>query len=87
MATPQPFAREMTNREFFIRRWEQEYPAFLKILKAVPGDRLDYRPEPRARSAGELSALAGRDRASGEGTVREGEIRWEGPGGIGKPTR
>jgi hypothetical protein len=27
MAAPQPFEREMTNREFFIHRWEQEYPA------------------------------------------------------------
>lgn len=48
---------ELSNREFFIRRWGQEYPAFMDVCKAVPGDRLDYRPHPGSRSAGELVAL------------------------------
>jgi uncharacterized damage-inducible protein DinB len=56
MAT-QSLGRELSNREFFIQRWEQEYPAFLRIFKALPADRLDYRPHPRSRSAGELAAL------------------------------
>jgi uncharacterized damage-inducible protein DinB len=74
----------MTNREFFIHRWEQEYPAFLHVLKALPADRLDYRPEPRARSAGELLALlVGMERAENE-LCKKGEIHWEDPGGIGK---
>ena len=47
----------MSNRDFFIRRWEQEYPAFLDVFKAVPPDRLDYRPHVDSRSAGELVAL------------------------------
>jgi len=28
----------MNNREFLIRCWEDEYPVFLKTLKAVPAD-------------------------------------------------
>ncbi len=84
MATPQPFATEMTNREFFIRRWEQEYPAFLHVLKALPAERLDYRPEPRARSAGELLALLLGIEQAGNELCEKGEIRWEDPGGIGK---
>jgi hypothetical protein len=32
----------MTNREFFIQRWEQESPAFMRVFKALPADRLDY---------------------------------------------
>ncbi len=56
MAT-QPVGRELNNREFFIQRWEQEYYAFVRIFKALPQDRLDYRPHPRSRSAGELVAL------------------------------
>jgi uncharacterized damage-inducible protein DinB len=56
MAT-QSLGRELSNREFFIQRWAQEYPAFLRILKALPANRLDYRPHPRSRSAGELVAL------------------------------
>ena len=49
--------RESSNREFFIQRWEQEYPAFVRVFKALPADRLDYRPHPRSRSAGELLAF------------------------------
>ena len=44
----------MTNREFFIQRWEAEYPLMLKVLRALPADKLGYRPHPRSRSAGEL---------------------------------
>src|SRR6202008_4643490 len=48
---------QLSNREFFIRRWGQEYPAFIDVCKALPADRLDYRPHPGSRSAGELVAL------------------------------
>lgn len=56
MAT-QPVLGELNNREFFIQRWGQEHFAFVRIFKALPQDRLDYRPHPRSRSAGELVAL------------------------------
>ena len=48
---------DLNNREFFIRRWEQEYPAFLAVIQALPAGELQYRPHPRSRSAGELAAL------------------------------
>jgi uncharacterized damage-inducible protein DinB len=51
------FATELDNRNFFIRRWEQEYTAFRGVLRALPADRLDFRPHPASRSAGELVAL------------------------------
>lgn len=44
----------MTNREFFARTAAAEFPRFVGVLKAVPADRLDYRPHPRSRSASEL---------------------------------
>ena len=47
----------LSNRDFFIHRWEMEHPAFLAVCKAVPADRLDYRPHPSSRSAGDLVAL------------------------------
>jgi len=49
--------RDLSNREFFIRRWEQEFPGFLAVIRALPPDQLAYRPHPRSRSAGELAAL------------------------------
>lgn len=26
----------MTNREFFLQRWEEEYPTFCKVFRALP---------------------------------------------------
>ena len=57
LMTKHPSATELSNREFFIRRWVQEYPAFVDVCKALPSARLDYRPHPDSRSAGELVAL------------------------------
>jgi len=48
---------EPSNREFFVQKWEQEYPAFLRVFRALPSNRLDFRPHPRSRSAAELVAL------------------------------
>src|SRR5437899_12170518 len=53
----QSFGTQLSNRDFFIRRWSVEYPAFVDVFKALPPDRLDYRPHAGSRSAGELVAL------------------------------
>src|SRR5437773_8955670 len=53
----QSFGTQLSNRDFFIRRWSVEYPAFVDVFKALPPDQLDYRPHPASRSAGELVAL------------------------------
>jgi uncharacterized damage-inducible protein DinB len=47
----------LSNREFFIRRWEQESTGFVQVLRALPADQLDYRPHPRSRSAREIATL------------------------------
>jgi uncharacterized damage-inducible protein DinB len=46
----------VSNREFFAQLCAQEYPKFLAVLEATPGDRLDYRPHERSRSAHQLVA-------------------------------
>ena len=56
MTTPS-IGRELSSRQFFSQRWEQEHPAFVKVFRALPPARLDYRPHPQSRSAGELVAL------------------------------
>ena len=57
LMSKQLFATELSNREFFIRRWQREFPAFLDVCKALPPGKLEYRPHPQSRSAGELVAL------------------------------
>jgi uncharacterized damage-inducible protein DinB len=44
----------MSNREFLQSRREAEYPVFIKVLKALPQDRFDYRPHERSPSAAEV---------------------------------
>ena len=50
-------AGDLNNREFFIRRWEQEFPSFMEVIRALPPDQLSFRPHPKSRSAGELVAF------------------------------
>lgn len=45
----------MNNREFFMQRWEAEQPAFLRVLRAVPENRLTYRPHERSSAAGAIA--------------------------------
>ena len=87
MAT-QSFGRELSNREFFIHRWEQEYPGFVRVFEALPAGHLDYRPHPRSRSAGELVALFVSAQKScielckSQKSVYSG-LRWQEPASIG----
>lgn len=48
---------DVNNRQFYIRRWEQEFSGFIDVIRAVPHDQLEYRPHARSRSAGELVAF------------------------------
>jgi uncharacterized damage-inducible protein DinB len=69
----------MTNREFFIYCWEDEYPCFLKVLKAVPADKLGYRPHPGSRSAAELVWLQVLEKQCWIPLLETGKIDWKVP--------
>ena len=69
----------MTNREFFIRCWEDEYPVFLKTLRAVPADRWDYRPHPKSRSAADLVWLQVVEKRCWFELLETGQINWKLP--------
>ena len=45
----------MNEREQFIRVWEREFPTTLKVLKAFPAAKSDFKPHERSRSARELA--------------------------------
>ena len=46
-------------REYFKECFESEKPRFLRVMRAVPTDKGDYRPHPRSTSAGDLGLAAG----------------------------
>lgn len=45
------------NRQFLITRRAQEHQAFVDVCRAIPPDKLEYRPHPLSRSAGELITI------------------------------
>lgn len=67
----------MDNREFCIARRKAELPAFVKVLKAVPQGKLDYRPDPRARSAAELAWVLATEEAALVMLLDTGTIAWK----------
>jgi hypothetical protein len=69
----------MTHREFFIKRWKNEYPAFVRVIKALPKGQLSYRPHPRSRSAEELVWLLALEEKAGSELIDTGQIDWKEP--------
>lgn len=47
----------MTEKEFFVYTLEDELPRFERLLKAVPTENLDYKPDPKSKTAIELANL------------------------------
>jgi uncharacterized damage-inducible protein DinB len=67
----------MTNREFFRQRWEEEYSTFLKVFKALPKDKPDYRAHPRSRSAAELVWLLVLEEQACSQWIETGVVDWK----------
>ena len=44
----------MNSREHFIKCLKNEVPIFVRVFKAVPADKLAYRPHPKSTAAGDL---------------------------------
>ncbi len=45
----------MTNKQFFLATIHDEQPIFIKVIKALPHDKLDYKPDEKARTAGKIA--------------------------------
>lgn len=67
----------MSNLEFCIARRKAELSAFVRVLKALPEGRLDYKPDPKARSAAELAWLLATEEAALSPLVDNGEVDWK----------
>ena len=67
----------MTSLELCRKQREQELPKFVKVLKAVPEGRLDYRPDPKARTAAELAWLFAQSEGALVALLDTGTIEWK----------
>jgi hypothetical protein len=64
----------MRNYEFFASRLESEIPAFVKVLRAIPPDKLDFRPHERNTPAGALAAQITNEMESLAGIFMNGTV-------------
>jgi uncharacterized damage-inducible protein DinB len=74
----------MYDREFCITRRKAERPAFLRVLKAIPEGRSDYRPDPKARTAAELALMLASEEAALLSLIDTGVVEWKEPPRPGK---
>ena len=66
----------MTNREFCLDQRKRERKAFVNVLKAVPQERLDYRPHPKSRTARDLAWLIAAEDAALIPLIQKGSVEW-----------
>lgn len=66
----------MSTREFFAQRLAAELPAFNKVIRALPGDRLDYRPHEKNTAAGQLAWQLANEMADLPELFAKGEINY-----------
>lgn len=66
----------MPTRDFFVERVHSEIPAFIKVLRALPGDRLDYRPHETNTPAGQLAWQIATEVGSLQELFRTGDINY-----------
>ena len=69
----------MSKRDFFIERFRTERPAFVKVLRAMPTDRLDYKPHERNSSAAEIGWFLVLELRRLVELLEKGETHWEQP--------
>ena len=67
----------MTQREFYLERRSVELPVFLKVLKALPADQMQYKPHERSPSAAQLVWTLTSELRAGVDVVKEHRAEWK----------
>lgn len=65
----------MRNYEFFATCLEKEIPVFSRVMRALPGDKLDYKPHERNTAAGDLLFQMEQEMTSLVDIFKTGEVR------------
>jgi len=67
----------MNEKDMFLKTWEREFQTTLKVLKAYPADKLNFKPHDRSMSAKDLAwSFPMEDRMAVHGAVN-GRIDFE----------
>lgn len=74
------------DTDYFLNAWDREAQLTLKLLRALPKETYDFRPDPEGRSLGELAwHLAEIDAYMTNGVAKGGFQQGERPPGIERP--
>src|ERR1044071_8105289 len=66
----------MSTPQFFARRLKNEIPAFLKVIRALPEDKLDYKPHEMNTAAGALAWQMACEMVSLRDMFESGEVNY-----------
>lgn len=69
----------MSLREFYVERRRAEDPIFLKVLKALPADQLNYKPHERSPSAEQNAWTVTMELKACVDVVKNFRAEWESP--------
>lgn len=64
----------MRNYEFFATCLDREIPIFMRVFRAVPADKLDYRPHEKNTAAGDLAYQMEREMTALADIFTTGEV-------------
>jgi uncharacterized damage-inducible protein DinB len=64
-------------REFLQSRRKAEYPVFMKVLKALPTGRFDYRPHERSPSAADVTWTLALETKACCDLINTGRVNWK----------
>lgn len=67
----------MSTLEFCRKQRKQELSKFVSVLKAMPQARLDYRPDPKARTAADLAWVLAAEEAALLSLLDTGVVEWK----------
>jgi uncharacterized damage-inducible protein DinB len=67
----------MTTRDFLRSRLQAEYPAFKKVLEALPADKLDYKPHERCPDARALAWTLAAELEACVSMAEQGRYVWK----------
>lgn len=66
----------MSNLAFYTKHWEQDHPAFERVLRALPADKLDFKPHERSSSAGDIAWQITEELRSLSDVIDTGAVDW-----------
>jgi uncharacterized damage-inducible protein DinB len=69
----------MNTREFFRERFKAERKAFVNVLRALPNDRLDYKPTEKNMAAGDIAWFLVLELRTLNDLAKNFEHHWEQP--------